>query len=711
MVSTNSIWYQIMDTNKITDNLTGILPVLPTPFLANNHIDAYSMKKVVRFALQFEVGGLVFPGFASEVELLTVQERVELLEVIFDEVQGKVPMVVGASATNIKEVIEHGRIAAGLGIHHLMVQPPKNLAVEAAKSFMQKVGLALPKASIILQNAPEPRGANFSPSQILDLVNSVPQITYVKEETVPAGPSITQILANKPPHLVGVIGGGGARYLLDEYKRGACAAMPAIEIIDLHVAIDQAWRKGERQKSRSLYVQSLPLLVLQAAYRMRLTKHVLKRRGVLQNSVVRAPVPDLDATAVQEIDENISALDLTKYTPPEPKVDAADAITRVEVYTLKIPRTTPYLGEPRLGEEPNEQGYFVRQGNRTVYPIFDRSVLVRLETRQGFVGWGETYGLVAPGAVGEIIKDLLSGFIIGRDPSDPTVVFDNLYNLMRFRGYTGGFYVDALAAIDIALWDIAGKKMRKPLADLLGGVHRKTIPAYVSGLPEKTCAKRVELAKSWAERGFSAFKFATPVADDGAKAEMQALRTALGPNALIAVDMHWAQSAEDALTLIQGMAPFDIWFAEAPVCTEDIAALEKVTRLCNQKIAVGEEWRTVWDMKQRIDRCPISIVQPEMGHKGVTSFMRIGALAAERGIQVIPHATIGAGIFLAASLQASAALPAVSSHEFQHSVFEPNRKLLKKSLECNQGAYLLPPGYGLGVEFTEETLSLLQPLG
>lgn len=177
-----------------------------------------------------------------------------------------------------------------------------------------------------------------------------------------------------------------------------------------------------------------------------------------------------------------------------------DPVAKVEVFTLTQPRETPYLGAARPGEEPNAQGYLVRRGNRTVYPIFDRSVLVRLETRNGAVGWGETYGLAAPGAVGAIINDLLASFVIGRDPADPEVIFDDLYDLMRVRGYTGGFYVDALAAIDIALWDIAGQQAGKPVVELLGGVKQDGILAYVSGLPEPTREKRAELALSWQEK-------------------------------------------------------------------------------------------------------------------------------------------------------------------------------------------------------------------
>lgn len=384
-------------------------------------------------------------------------------------------------------------------------------------------------------------------------------------------------------------------------------------------------------------------------------------------------------------------------------------VATVEVFALTQARKVPYLGALRPGEEVNPNGYIVRRGNRTVYPTFDRSVLVRLTTRDGVVGWGETYGIVAPGAVASLINDLLAGFVIGRLASDPSAIYDDLYDMMRVRGYTGGFYVDALAALDIALWDIAGREARKPVRDLLGG-GTDSIPAYVSGLPEATLQARGELARHWQDRGFDAFKFATPVADDGPAAEIAHLRAVLGPDARIAADMHWNQTPDQALALIAAMAPHDPWFAEAPVWPEDIEGLARVSHGTDVPIAVGEEWRTPWDLRARLGRCRIAIVQPEMGHKGITNFTRIGRLAAEHGIQIIPHATVGAGIFLAASLQASAALAGVTGHEFQHSIFEPNRRLLAGDMECRAGRYHLPTGPGLGVTPSESAIALLTPI-
>jgi len=388
----------------------------------------------------------------------------------------------------------------------------------------------------------------------------------------------------------------------------------------------------------------------------------------------------------------------------------SDRVRWIDVFSLTTERDVPYLGSLRQGECPNDRGYFVRTGNGTVYPTFDRSVLVRIETDAGVVGWGETYGLVAPGAIAEIINDLLEGFVIGRDPSNPVAIYDSLYGLMRVRGYTGGFYHDALAAIDIALWDIAGRMAGKGVGELIGETEQRTIPAYFSGLPESSAVKRAELALEWLSRGFDSFKFAAPVADDGVVTEFHVLRGVLGEEARIAADLHWAHTAESALHLANASNAANPWFIEAPLATEDISGLAEIVTSSPVPVAVGEEWRTVFDMQHRTERCNLQIVQPEMGHTGITSFIRICELASQKGIEVIPHATIGSGIFLAASLKASSAMGCVSAHEYQNSIFEPNRRLVQGEMDCSRGAYTVPAGAGIGVEPSGEALDLLGKL-
>ncbi|GAB5561384.1 MAG: mandelate racemase/muconate lactonizing enzyme family protein [Synoicihabitans sp.] len=382
-------------------------------------------------------------------------------------------------------------------------------------------------------------------------------------------------------------------------------------------------------------------------------------------------------------------------------------VARLEAFVLTIPRDEPYLGGQHPGEGANEKGYFVRKRNRTVYPIMDRTVVLRLETESGVVGWGETYGLVAPQAVLALINDFMADFVVGRDVFDASVVHEDLYAMMRFRGYGGGYYLDALAAIDIAMWDAAGRCAKLPIAKLLGGRRRTEIPAYVSGLPKPTLQERGEFAAQWQSRGFNMFKFAAPMAVESLAEETAGLRKALGPDAKIACDMHWNRSAGEAVSEITEMEPHGLWFAEAPVATEDMNGLAEIASKVKTPIAVGEEWRTVFDAQARIDRRAVHIVQPEMGHTGITQFMRIGLAAQAQNLRIIPHATIGSGIFLAASLQASCALEGIVAHEFQHSIFGRNTGLISAGITCENGHYQIGDGPGLGIEPTAELIAQL----
>jgi L-alanine-DL-glutamate epimerase-like enolase superfamily enzyme len=372
-------------------------------------------------------------------------------------------------------------------------------------------------------------------------------------------------------------------------------------------------------------------------------------------------------------------------------------VASVDTFIVTMDRDTPYLGPLGLGEEINQRGYIVRRGNGTIYPTVDRSVVVRVTTDDGAVGWGETYGICAPRATCEIINDLLAPVLRGRDPEDVEAVWGELYGLMRVRGCTGGFHVDAIAALDIALWDLRAQGRGLPLGELLGPARHRGIPCYLSGLPAATLAQRVQLALEWQRAGLNAFKFAAVVSHEGIAAEFAALRQALGDEADIMVDLHWKFSADEAVALAAQLAPYTPYFLEAPVKPEDIAGLADVCRASAVPIAGGEEWYTEYEAGFRLDSANVALVQPEMGHTGVTQFLRIAALADRHGARVAPHATIGTGIFLAASLHASTTLRNLWKHEWQHSIFERNLALLETDMACRDGMYLPPSAPGLGV--------------
>jgi len=371
-------------------------------------------------------------------------------------------------------------------------------------------------------------------------------------------------------------------------------------------------------------------------------------------------------------------------------------VASIETFIVTLPRDTPYLGPLGAGERVNARGYVVRRGNGTIYPVVDRSILVRVTTDDGLVGWGETYGICAPRATCEIINDLLAPVAIGSNPAEVEQVWDELYGLMRVRGCTSGFHVDAIAAIDIALWDLHGKLRGVPIRDLLGATVNAMVPGYLSGLPAATLEERVALAKEKYAAGHRAFKFAAVVSHEGIVAEMAALRRALGNDAQIMIDLHWKFSVTEALELIDALKPYRPFFVEAPTRPEDVAGLARIARESAVPIAAGEEWYTAYEARNRLEAGPLAFLQPEMGHTGITQFRRIAALAAEHDAKIAPHATIGTGVFLAASLQVSATLPHLWKHEWQHSVFDRNLALLESDMSYADGAYRLPSAPGLG---------------
>ncbi|WP_367346994.1 mandelate racemase/muconate lactonizing enzyme family protein [Stenotrophomonas bentonitica] len=373
-------------------------------------------------------------------------------------------------------------------------------------------------------------------------------------------------------------------------------------------------------------------------------------------------------------------------------------VTQVETFILTVPRSTPYLGPLGAGERVNARGYLVRRGNGTLYPTVDRSVLVRVTTADGAVGWGETYGICAPRATCEIINDLLAPELMGREPEDVEQIWDDLYGLMRVRGCGSGFHTDALAALDIALWDLRARAAGKPLWALLGERRRDAIPGYVSGLPASTVEEKVAMARSFVAQGHDAFKVHAVVSHEGIVEEMLALRRALGDAVQLMVDLHWKFDHAQALALATQLLPARLTFIEAPLKPEDVAGLIALGQDSPIPVAAGEEWATEYIAQLRLAGGTLAYVQPEMGHTGITQFLRIARLAARHAVPVAPHATIGGGIFMAASLHASAVIDDLWRHEWQHSIFSRSVEMLDTDMTYAREGYTLPSGHGLGAQ-------------
>jgi 4-hydroxy-tetrahydrodipicolinate synthase len=286
--------------------IQGVCPVLATPFDQGGEPDADALARLVEFAVAAGADALVYPGVASEVEQLTVAERDRLLDVVAATVGGRVPIVVGASAVDVLASARHIDRARVLGAAAAMVMAPAQFAGNLPALIDHYRRLGADSTPIMLQNAPPPAGGGFEMAAVAQVVAAVPAVRYVKEEAMPCGQRITALLGRAElaaaPHFVGVLGGAGARYLLDELARGAIGTMPACELTDVHVRLVRAWRRGDRGRARLLYNRTLPLLNFQAVFRWAATKEVLKRRSVIDCARIRAPGPRLDAQDQAELD-------------------------------------------------------------------------------------------------------------------------------------------------------------------------------------------------------------------------------------------------------------------------------------------------------------------------------------------------------------------------------------------------------------------------
>ena len=282
--------------------LAGVYPILATPFRADAKVDEADLRRLVDFIVAAGVDGLVFPGVASEFETLERAERLHLVEVVAAQVAGRVPLVIGVSAADAATAAGLAAHAKDVGAAAVMAVAPTTFKGNAAAIADYYAQVARAGVPVILQNAPPPAGCALSPAEVLDLVRAVDGIRYVKEESLPCGQRITQLLAAQVPALLGVFGGAGGRYLTDELARGACGTMPACELVDLHVRQFALHRAGDATGVRYLFNRMLPLLNFQAVFRMAMTKEVLRRRGVITAIHVRAAGPLLDAGDQRELD-------------------------------------------------------------------------------------------------------------------------------------------------------------------------------------------------------------------------------------------------------------------------------------------------------------------------------------------------------------------------------------------------------------------------
>ena len=294
----------------MTASIGGVFPVLPTIFTATGDIDEDGLANVIDYAIDRGVDGVVFPGLASEYDMLTLDEREAMIGFIGSRVAGRAHFVVGASGAGLDESARLATAGAKAGAVAAMVMTPKSVGADAALlgEFYTALG-ARAELPLMLQNAPAPMGLGLSSAQLREIVQATDAIRWVKEENMPCGQRISELLAHRPASLLGVFGGAGGRYITDELARGAIGTMPAAETPEIHVALMAAHLAGDGEKVRDLYEAVLPILMMQAVFRWRLTKEVLRRRGLIANAYTRSPGPEFDTGDHEELTRILDRLE------------------------------------------------------------------------------------------------------------------------------------------------------------------------------------------------------------------------------------------------------------------------------------------------------------------------------------------------------------------------------------------------------------------
>jgi D-galactarolactone cycloisomerase len=316
----------------------------------------------------------------------------------------------------------------------------------------------------------------------------------------------------------------------------------------------------------------------------------------------------------------------------------------------------------------------------------------------GLSGWGESQAPVAPEIACAIVDRILNPVLIGLDfdgsVEEIAALWWRMYSAMRVRGQTGGFMLDAIAGLDLALWDLAGKIAGEPVCAMISAAFRSSIPAYLSGLPGGGAAG----VQPWLDRGFSRVKIFHDASEDRLFENLDAVATLLSADGGIAVDALWRLTPDSAASFAAKLEARLAMWLEAPLPPESAPEHAALARSTQVPIAIGESYRTTFELRPFLDAGAMKIVQPDLGRTGITEALRIAAAAREHGAQVIPHVSIAMGPQIAAAIHFAAATPDCPLLEFNPNVIETANRYVVEPLRMEAARYLLPDGPGLGVE-------------
>ncbi|MBX3051638.1 MAG: mandelate racemase/muconate lactonizing enzyme family protein [Caldilineaceae bacterium] len=353
------------------------------------------------------------------------------------------------------------------------------------------------------------------------------------------------------------------------------------------------------------------------------------------------------------------------------------------------------------------------------YPVWvggRNQLIVKVETDEGLYGWGESGLAGREMAVVGAIRHYRE-WLIGRDPLRMGALWQEMYRSQYFEG--GRVLAAAISAMDIALYDIAGKALGVPVYQLLGGKQRAWIPCFASTKAPMGPAL-VEHAQLLVERGWPAirtFFHGAPGYDEAGVFEpwesigktahwLAKVREAIGPGPVLGVDYHHRLSVAEAAAFCQRMPPGTLDFIEEPIRDETPEAYAALRRLTAIPFATGEEFASSWQFAPYLERGITQYARIDVCNVGgLTEARKVAALAESHYIDVMPHNPLGA-ICTAATVHLAAAIPNFAWLEMRRSPTEQggyyDPDWFPVQPELDEYRLRVPDMPGLGVEFNEE---------
>jgi galactonate dehydratase len=337
-------------------------------------------------------------------------------------------------------------------------------------------------------------------------------------------------------------------------------------------------------------------------------------------------------------------------------------------------------------------------------------VLVEVRTDAGITGVGEALARFSPKAYADLIETPLKPRLVGGNPTDIMAHWRTMRRALS--GRSGGMLFEAIAGVDIALWDILGKIAGLPVHRLLGGVGRTEVPVYAASVNWGSDEFMDRELDRYLEKGFPRIKvkIANPVKE--ARRRIERLRKRAGDDIELCVDANWAYTLEEAVEVGRALTDNAYFWFEEPLRPEDERGYEELHRRCATPLAAGESNYTLDQAMRLVENRTLSYLQPDVARAGgITETRRMAEFAAAHDVQYAPHIGMSGVVCETASVHLAAAMPNLRAMECEtdSSPFKTAITGAAPGADRQKNGLLpVPTGPGLGIEIDWDAVKKLR---